>query len=748
MFEIKNGQEKNSKEPKVGGIGKILLVITITGIFFLMGIIIAINPALILKSVADKYTQEHPREEKAIDKIVSFFDRENKDTDEDQFFSSMTYDEATRKMCDVVDVYLNAAYEKRQQEITEICQKNGYDVELTTQSFVEKGNPFKSVNYASIIATYAVKDTYDKSTLKKFKKELSGCEDDMLSVTYEDAYKEVIIPTPVYKYQRQYLSVNKNTYLKSLPDNDNELKQDRIEVLGEENEEYKEKNKKIDTELQNIEKEYKKGNMIKSSYESMKQSYINKKAENQKKIDENNETISGIRDNRISVSYQYNRKYDGVYVDIEVYTIEKDESGSPVVDFLVSDKNGQECDNYQELFINGQTYYVIRGTVMVYPEVKNIKYGIATMHPFDSSDAFEIFGIEKDGIYAKSYSHDTTNQEQFQVYYRILRELTSIENYSTSTTTHSTTISKEDIQGYLDAMPEGTSLNRKQVVKTALSLTGAIYYQWGGKAANPGWNDSWWQPIGDGYKGLDCSGFVQWSFWTAWNGDLAYQSASGTAGISAAFVHISHNELKPGDVGLKFYGGSNGTQTNHVGIYVGKDASGKDLWVHCTGGKTKTVVVNDYSGFTVYARINSASIDGDNYWTDEITTYGVGATTGLEEDQMTTIAMVMLGECDKDIEGKTAVIEAGCNYANSKGISIFDAFTDGNYVSAYKALLSGQMKKTPTALDYGIINEAVSGTRKVIKDEKVMYWRTHGYSPGNNYVFYGTFGGNDFYKAK
>ena len=146
MFEIKNGQEKNSKKPKVGGIGKILLVITITGIFFLMGIIIAINPALILKSVADKYTQEHPREEKAIDKIVSFFDRENKDTDEDQFFSSMTYDEATRKMCDVVDVYLNAAYEKRQQEITEICQKNGYDVELTTQSFVEKGNPFKSVN--------------------------------------------------------------------------------------------------------------------------------------------------------------------------------------------------------------------------------------------------------------------------------------------------------------------------------------------------------------------------------------------------------------------------------------------------------------------------------------------------------------------------------------------------------------------------------------------------------------------------
>ena len=58
------------------------------------------------------------------------------------------------------------------------------------------------------------------------------------------------------------------------------------------------------------------------------------------------------------------------------------------------------------------------------------------------------------------------------------------------------------------------------------------------------------------------------------------------------------------------------------------------------------------------------------------------------------------------------------------------------------------MKKTPTALDYGIINEAVSGTRKVIKDEKVMYWRTHGYSPGDNYVFYGTFGGNDFYKAK
>ena len=34
------------------------------------------------------------------------------------------------------------------------------------------------------------------------------------------------------------------------------------------------------------------------------------------------------------------------------------------------------------------------------------------------------------------------------------------------------------------------------------------------------------------------------------------------------------------------------TKYNHVGIYVGHDESGNEMWVHCTGGRTKTVVVN------------------------------------------------------------------------------------------------------------------------------------------------------------
>lgn len=45
------------------------------------------------------------------------------------------------------------------------------------------------------------------------------------------------------------------------------------------------------------------------------------------------------------------------------------------------------------------------------------------------------------------------------------------------------------------------------------------------------------------------------------------------------------------------------THSNHVGIYVGKDKDGNDLWCHCTGGSIRTVVVNNYDQFRYFYRV-------------------------------------------------------------------------------------------------------------------------------------------------
>lgn len=45
------------------------------------------------------------------------------------------------------------------------------------------------------------------------------------------------------------------------------------------------------------------------------------------------------------------------------------------------------------------------------------------------------------------------------------------------------------------------------------------------------------------------------------------------------------------------------THASHVGIYVGKDKNGNDLWCHCTGGSIRTVVVNNYDRFQHYYRV-------------------------------------------------------------------------------------------------------------------------------------------------
>lgn len=139
-----------------------------------------------------------------------------------------------------------------------------------------------------------------------------------------------------------------------------------------------------------------------------------------------------------------------------------------------------------------------------------------------------------------------------------------------------------------------------EIIKVAESVIGKIPYVYGGKAKKPGYDERW----GNNTAGLDCSGFVQWVYWTVTGTKIS--GLGSTASITSTQQEIGYNDLKPGDLGVKFKGGSNAStgNYNHVGIYAGKDAQGNDVWIHCTGGSLDNVVRNNYSGFKVYYRVN------------------------------------------------------------------------------------------------------------------------------------------------
>lgn len=165
-------------------------------------------------------------------------------------------------------------------------------------------------------------------------------------------------------------------------------------------------------------------------------------------------------------------------------------------------------------------------------------------------------------------------------------------------------LTQEEIDAMVAAADTDDS-DRLAILRTALELVGRVPYFWGGKSAS-GWNEGWntlKQVTAPGVSssgslrpyGLDCSGFTDWVWRTA-----GFQSIG--SGVHAQFwasTQIREDELQPGD--LVFKNWPDNSIINHVGIYYGKDANGKNLYIHCSSG-AGGVVMNSYSGFKFWGR--------------------------------------------------------------------------------------------------------------------------------------------------
>lgn len=159
-----------------------------------------------------------------------------------------------------------------------------------------------------------------------------------------------------------------------------------------------------------------------------------------------------------------------------------------------------------------------------------------------------------------------------------------------------------DIQGTL---PDDLDPLRESIVLTAYQLLGKVTYFWGGKSLVLGWDSRWGTPTtvtapGSGSTGkvlpfgLDCSGFVDWTFYNATSGAYLPGRGGGAASQHGYCTNLAWSDALPGD--LVFY-----ADDSHVGIVCGYDSVGNLLVIHCSGGQNG-VVVTGREGFAVAAR--------------------------------------------------------------------------------------------------------------------------------------------------
>ncbi len=106
-------------------------------------------------------------------------------------------------------------------------------------------------------------------------------------------------------------------------------------------------------------------------------------------------------------------------------------------------------------------------------------------------------------------------------------------------------ITQEDALALLENLPDDLSPEREAVIRHALTLVGKVNYFWGGKSLVLGWDSRWgttMQVTAAGSSstgtyhpyGMDCSGFVDWVFYNATDGE--YVIGHGGGGLCAAWL--------------------------------------------------------------------------------------------------------------------------------------------------------------------------------------------------------------------
>lgn len=259
-------------------------------------------------------------------------------------------------------------------------------------------------------------------------------------------------------------------------------------------------------------------------------------------------------------------------------------------------------DQFNDIATDTETYYVTVCSTTTDPETgeeeeecdsESRSRLIVKIYSYDMEDVFGKIGFdEEQREWARRLVTSGAIQEQFP-------DLGG--GYTGGTDPNPGSLTPEEMADLINNLGGDIDKARKILIEAALTLEGKVGYFWGGKSP-AGWNSNWGNlvmvtaPGSDETGtlqpyGMDCSGFIDWAFKTAGLGNVF--SAGGTSYQWSKTYSINEDELIPGDLLFKNIPGQGGV--NHIGIFIGRDAKGSKLFIHCEGGTG--VVISDYKGF-------------------------------------------------------------------------------------------------------------------------------------------------------
>ncbi len=150
-------------------------------------------------------------------------------------------------------------------------------------------------------------------------------------------------------------------------------------------------------------------------------------------------------------------------------------------------------------------------------------------------------------------------------------------------------LTSSEIHDYLAELPEDTSETRQNIIRFALESVGRIPYYYGGKASRTHYDGNHFSsvidpdPKGRVLKGLDCSGWIGWLYWSVCDMEMPYAT---TSSLSAMGVSVAREALKPGDILLR-----KGDES-HAGIFLGWTEEGAIRYIHESAGTNNNVVIS------------------------------------------------------------------------------------------------------------------------------------------------------------
>lgn len=152
------------------------------------------------------------------------------------------------------------------------------------------------------------------------------------------------------------------------------------------------------------------------------------------------------------------------------------------------------------------------------------------------------------------------------------------------------TLTRQEYETYMSLLPDELSAERKSLIAFALDSVGKVPYYYGGKPACPGFGGNNFfsltspDTMGRTLKGLDCSGWINWVYWSVLGSPI---TGAGTSSLAESGRAVTKEELKPGDIAV-----ISGDDA-HVVMFLGWDeATGDMICIHESAGNTNNVTVS------------------------------------------------------------------------------------------------------------------------------------------------------------